>query len=108
ASITADSVTVAYNTSTNNYSTTVLNVGGLTADLKVGAGAVGAPLAVVTVIKLQGDIAGFVHVSGNFGFKSDVSGAQVVATNVAAHFGAGSVSVDLSGGTLALEQCGWH
>ena len=79
-SVTADSVTVKYNSDATNpvVLTPDLDIDGVSAPLNVGAGVVS-----FKAINLQADFADFVHVGGDFGFrKTEVSPgvSQIEAT----------------------------
>ncbi|MGV3772603.1 MAG: LEPR-XLL domain-containing protein, partial [Verrucomicrobiales bacterium] len=102
--VSADRVEVAFNTSSVDYSLnpTTLDVDGITAPIEVGLN--------VTSFSVTGFSFGFsdfVSLSGDFAFRKTTSGTgsqlEVVADNVAVHFGVDGVfTADVSGGSLAL------
>ena len=97
ASASASSVTVAYNNTGVNQNQT-LNVGGVSAPLVVADGTVA-----VSVTGFLAQIADFVLISGNFGFKKTTGGdLAIVASNAKASLTVGAFEVGVSNASLAL------
>ena len=96
ATAAATSVSVEYNDTGANIDTTI-SIGGVIAPLTVDDGA-----EIVNVIGLTVDIAGFVTLSGDLGFR--ISGGDIVATgnNVTARMEAGSSFVELRDAEFGL------
>ena len=96
ATVTATSVSVAYNNTASAVNTTV-NVGGITATVNVAANT-----TAVTATGLNATISNFVTLSGNFGFQKSGADIVTVATNASAIMSGGGFSVGLAGATLAM------
>ncbi len=96
ATVTASSVSVAYNNTASAVNTT-LNVGGITTTVNVAANT-----TAVTATGLNATISNFVTLSGNFGFQKSGSDIVTVATNASAIMSGAGFSVGLTGATLAM------
>ena len=96
ATVTATSVSVAYNNTAAAVNTT-LNVGGIAATVNVAANT-----TAVTATGLNATISNFVTLSGNFGFQKSGSDIVTVATNASAIMSGAGFSVGLTGATLAM------
>ncbi|MFN0077230.1 MAG: DUF4347 domain-containing protein, partial [Prosthecobacter sp.] len=96
ATVTATSVSVAYNNTADAVNTT-LNVGGVSATVNVAANT-----TAVTVTGLNATITNFVTITGNFGFKKSGSDIVTIATNASAIMSAAGFSVGLTSASLAL------
>ena len=98
-SATADSVTVSMNDSTVDYAATPLTISidGVSATLNVGLN-----VQSVSVVGLAVDIAGFISLGGNFGFRITGANIEVAANEVFAQLEAGDFKVGVNNGSLAM------
>jgi hypothetical protein len=100
ASVSVQTATVKLNDTGSTFDPTTL-------DATLTLPSVAHNVRSVSVVGLQADFAGFVSVSGNFGFEiSGVPGSEIIdatANQVAASLSLGAFEAGISGGTLALR-----
>ena len=99
ANASATLVTVNLNDSTTDYAATPLTItiDGVSAELNAGLG-----VQSVSVVGLAIDIAGFVSIGGNFGFRITGLDIEVAASDVFAQLEAGDFKVGVVNGNLAM------
>ncbi|MBI3447906.1 MAG: hypothetical protein HY049_03165, partial [Acidobacteria bacterium] len=101
AQVTIQSATVKLNTTSTDFKTNplTLNIDGVQATIDAAPNSQS-----VSVVGLSASFAGFVTISGDFGFRKVGADVEAAAEHVSAILSAGAIQVGVTNGTLALAM----